>query len=188
MSEREKSYRESVKGGPLSLPIDDYNHYSAIGFQAIGTTKYLHESWKRPKRHNKRLERQALSFTIALEERCAMTLAPSGSSLLLLPADTTTQYEFQAAVRTVHAIIPFTRSERDVLLSKQSGNGVLEHPDGTVVEPELVDRWHEWLWMDRDGVPQNSTETLGASAILGESAARLSTSLVQILGWDQQHS
>lgn len=52
-------------------------------------------------------------------------------------------------------------------------------------QPALVERWHEWLWMDEHKVPQTRVEALGASAILAEGCERLSSVLPKVLGWSQ---
>lgn len=174
------------EGGPRGLPIDIYNFYSRMQFHAGGATKYLYESWKRPKRHNKRIERAALWHTVGLEEDCGRALKPEHSLLLLPPpsTDVKTRYELQAAIRTVEATFPFTSSERDALRRDlELGNAHFDD-EGSIGEPELVDQWHEWLWMDEHREPKTSVEAIGASAVLGEGCARLNHIAREILGWE----
>jgi hypothetical protein len=174
-----------LEGGPLGLPRDAYGTYSRMAFFAGGAVEYLDESWKRPKRHNKRLERAALWHTVQLDEDCGKALEPARSSLLLPPStDAKTRYELQAGIRAVHSTLPFTVPERYALRRDiELGNTRFDDEDA-VGERALTDRWHEWLWMDENGASQNSAEALGASAVLGEVCFRLAINLREILGWN----
>ncbi|HSZ12646.1 MAG TPA: hypothetical protein VK790_01255 [Solirubrobacteraceae bacterium] len=155
-----------------------------MAFYACGAAEFLDESWKRPKRHNRRIERAALWHTVALDEDCGKALDLRRSVLLLPGAtDTRTRYELQAGIRTVTAIVPFTITERIALRGEELATGnTLFHDESAVQDATLFERWHEWLWMDGHGVPQTSTEALGASAVLGEACGRLTNALFDLLG------
>jgi hypothetical protein len=175
-----------LEGGPLSLSPSVYNFYSRMSFHAAGTIDSLYESWKRSKRHNKRIERAALWHTVLLDEDCGKALKPTHKSLLLPPsADVQTRYELQAGIRTVHATVPFTSVERNALRRDiELGNTAFDD-ERTIGEPELMDQWHEWLWMDEHETAQTSVEALGACALLAEGCVRIHTNLREVLGWDR---
>jgi hypothetical protein len=167
------------------LSLDAYHFYSRTQFEAGRTARALYEAGKRPKRHNKGIERAALRFALDLEIDCRKALEPAHASLLLPPAaDAETRYELQAGIRVVHAILPFTLAERDALRPADVMANPRFEDKQAIAEPSLVERWHEWLWMDPRGEPQTSVEALGASAILAEGCARLSHVLPRILHWD----
>lgn len=174
-----------AEGGPLGLPHETYDAYTRMSFFAAGAAEFLNESWKRPKRHNKRIERAALWHTILLDQDCGEALEPAREVLLLLPppTDVETRYELQAGIRTVHATLPFSVTERYALQREELEIGNTHFDDNDAIrESALFERWHEWLWMDRHEVPQTSTEALGASAMLAEGCARISHILPKILG------
>jgi hypothetical protein len=47
-------------------------------------------------------------------------------------------------------------------------------------EPELIERWHEWLWTDEMGLPQTKVEALGPSLILQEGCVRIERGVHEI--------
>jgi hypothetical protein len=152
-------------------------------FHAAGASDSLDKSWERPKRHNRHLERAALWFMVGLEEDCGTVLETiQGDPLLLSPStDVATRYELQAGMRTVSAMFPFTGFERMALRHDVKQGNTQFDDENAIGEPELVDRWHEWLWMDEHGQPQPRIEALGASAVLAEGCARLRRILPTIL-------
>jgi hypothetical protein len=176
-----------LEGGPLSLAPDVYSFYSRASFFASGATHFLDESRRRPKRHNRRIERAALWHTVLLDEDCGKALEPHRASLLLPPStDTETRYELQAGIRTVHAMLPFTPLERRTLRDEQAETGNTRFDDEkTIRATVLFERWHEWLWMDEHQAQATSADTLGASAVLAEGCLRLSHVLSKLLGYDQ---
>jgi hypothetical protein len=164
-----------LEGGPLSLPQDIYHVYTRMEFFAWGAAKDLYESWQRPKRHNKRIERSALWHAVLLDKDCGQALEPDRKAVLLPPSTAVeTRYELQAAVRTVHTTLPFIPLEREVLRREfdETGNTGFADEDA-IRRTTLFERWHEWLWMDEQRAPITSVEALGASAILAEGCARL---------------
>jgi hypothetical protein len=182
-------HKGPLEGGPLSLAPDVYSFYARASFFASGAAHYLHESWTRPKRHNKRIERAALWHTVLLDEDCgkALALEPGRASLLLPPStDAETRYELQAGIRTVHATVPFIPRERSALRREaaETGNARFDAPD-IIRETALFERWHQWLWMDEHRAPTTTLDALGASGVLAEGCVRLSNVLPKLLGYDQ---
>ncbi len=176
-------HNDPVKASGLSPHA--YHFYARTQLEAASASRLLREAGKRPKRHNKGIERAALRSALDLERDCRKALAPAGASLLLPPAtDAETRYELQAGIRAVHATLPFTLAERDALRPADASTNPRFEDKQAIAETTLVERWHEWLWMDADGRPQTSVEALGASAILAEGCARLSHVLPKILGWE----
>jgi hypothetical protein len=150
---------------------------------------HLGEAWKRPVRHNKRIERTALWYALEVDKDYAEVLSmPKPFSLLrdLRPeAEVEERYEVQAAMHTIHHHLPFTAEERNVLHRAQSmSHDSFEGESVAARGPALVQRWHSWVWEDERQVPQTSVEALGASAIVAEGYFRLTQSLPRFLGWE----
>jgi hypothetical protein len=81
----------------------------------------------------------------------------------------------------VAALFPLTFEERDALrLPDMSGNPRFEDVS-SLGTPELFERWHQWLWLDEQGMPQADVEALGASAIFAEACTRLGDVLSGVL-------
>jgi hypothetical protein len=182
MSEREGSLKER------GLSPDAYDFYSRLQFHAGGTSEHLGQSWERPKRHNRGIERLALWMAVGLHEDCEQALAPRNSTLLLPPSPGVgVRYELQAGIRIVHGIMPFSLSERHTLRHDIEVGHLPSDEMGPPIDPALVERWHRWLWMDEQGEPQTNVEALGASAVLGEACERLNLAAREILGWPAGH-
>jgi hypothetical protein len=167
------------------LTIDAYHCYSHMQFHAGSATEYFCESRKRPVRHNRRIERVALWHAVLLDEDCKKALEPAHSALLLPPlCDVETRYALQAGIRIVHGTLPFTTAERGTL-AQEAKTGNVEFSDGNNISaPDLISRWHDWLWRDDMNRPGASLEALGASAVLAEGCVQLNIVLRQILGWE----
>jgi hypothetical protein len=165
--------------------------YSLLLLDALATSGALSNSWKRPRRHNRAIERKALYFALRLDQNCRSALTNGRAMPSAGVAGVEARYEIQAAIQTVHVVLPFTLAERDVLTPPE----MLPRPpeerepplnpqfeDETAVpDRRLLERWHKWLWMDEHGVPQPNVGALGASAILGEGCNRLCTSLPEVM-------
>jgi len=164
----------------LNPPPDEYNLFWRMLFCARLTEDGLSSSWKRPKRHNRSIERFALYWSLQLDQGCEEALIEGQAVPSNKVASAETRYEVQAAIRTVHVTLPFMRSERTTLTSPK-----LRNPDfrdeSAVPDRELLERWHEWLWKDDLGAPQTSVEALGASAVLYEGSQRLVARLPDVV-------
>lgn len=166
--------------------MSDYNAYMRLRQAAAHTYHNVTESWKRPKRHNRKIERAALFWSLQLDDEC-VTIA---NRHIALPrpdtADVATRYEVQAGIRTVRAILPFTSRERATMPGRTEiwRNPEFEADDPSMGLPlpdhRLVERWHQWLWMDENGKPQTSVTALGQSAILAEASGRLSEAVLEV--------
>jgi hypothetical protein len=166
---------------------DTYNFYSRLHFDAATTQRYLVESWRRTQRHNRAIERAALWCALQLDADCRVAVAGDVLSALPTEAGVQTRYEVHAGVRTVYATMPLTIAERQALAPD-----ILDNPRFTNIStmraPELVERWHEWLWSDDTGTQQTSIEALGSSAIYAEGCVRLTGALPTLLGWPATNS
>jgi hypothetical protein len=85
----------------------------------------------------------------------------------------------------IHATLPFTPDERD-RLAEPLGTFLDRYPavesdELATHEPELVNRWREWLWTDELGIPQTRAEALGPSAMLDTGYQALAAHLGDIL-------
>lgn len=149
---------------------------------AEDTRRSLQRSWKRPVRHNRKLERIALHYTVQLERSCSRLLRqhPDGpaASLAVPTAPVEALYGVEAAIRMVPPLMPFERSELDrlarptFLFGDEWGQDVAER------EPQLVNRWHEWLWEGRDTEPVEPSHR--SAALLGIATSRLCEQLPQL--------
>lgn len=161
--------------------------YSDIHMRAIGLRKSLRAAWRRNRNHNRRIERDALWSSLSLDATCARVLTDPSALLSSAAGSLEARYEVQAGVYVVHNILPFTLHERHRL--RALGQDAFErftNEDALDAEPVLAERWHEWVWADSKGVPQNSVKALGASAILGEASERLldaSYEVLETLNW-----
>ena len=169
------------------LAGDDWFAYRRMERAANITVRHMYASWQRADDHDRHLERMALWGAILLDADCAEALQP-GHELRLWPPDISaeTRYGLQAGIRMVHAVLPFTTIERDTLNDRPMQSFAAQFPavesdELASHEPELVERWHQWLWQDEFGRPQTSVEAIGAAAILMESCRQLFLSLDTIL-------
>lgn len=159
------------------LALDDWKAYYRIKRHARDTKLNLELNWKQAGR-NPGVGRAALWFALVLDIECAEALEP-GHKLRLWPPGVSSEirYGLQAGIRMVHATLPFTAAERAALQEPLHGFREslpeYETPELPTHEPELVARWHDWLWQDELGLPQTDTARLGASAVLAESCGQL---------------
>jgi hypothetical protein len=148
---------------------------SIAGF-AGGTVDLLEQGWQRPVRHNKGIELHALQSVLILDIASEHALKQKEAApLLSRDTDVLTAYRWEAALLTVGRVMPFDKSERIGFLF---GQRHMEDPRGfgarvTEQYPELVDRWHRWLWLNLDGEPVRTREALGASAVLAMACSDL---------------
>jgi hypothetical protein len=118
-----------------------------------------------------------------LDRSCELALTLPDVSLRFPPeTDVQIRYELQAGMHTVHHSLPFTLPERDALRSVDMLSDFDFKSERIVSrEPELVERWHQWLWTDAHQMPQTDVQALGMSAILAEGCTRLTRVLPKIL-------
>jgi hypothetical protein len=158
---------------PREAEIDLSNarrFFSRLGYGAAGAADKLSESWKRPKRHNNKIERAALWYALTLEQECAFALASGQRRLLYPQTSRDTRYELQAGMRIVHAVVPYTGQEKTRLHGADMSRNFLFEQRGDPAHERLVDRWHVWLWDARE-----------EGALLDEASVRLSSTCVELL-------
>jgi hypothetical protein len=169
------------------LPIRVEHFWAQMLFAAEGAARNLQESWKRPVRHNKKLERLALWHTVNLELDCenALSLDASPPVLPLSASDgpPEVRYDVDAAIRLVPRLIPFTDFDRARLraLPDRSfddwGEAMAER------EPGLIAGWHRWLWANSPNEPYLAGD-YGKASELAVAASQLANGVNVILGWD----
>ncbi len=177
------------------LAWDDWCAYRNMSREANAARGYMRVAWNERNNPDHYLQRMALWHTVMLTNHCAEALEP-GHVLRLWPPDvrTDTRYNLQASIRIVDATVPFTGQERQALtdgplqalLDAHRGgfnDNVLAAYEPALAdhEPELVERWHKWLWLDELGRPQTDRKVMGASAVLAYSHERLASALNIIL-------
>jgi hypothetical protein len=174
---------------------DDKNTYEWLRTYANAGTADLEDAWQRPVRHNRKIERMALWNVLETGEHC-MRIRDSERHLIR-PAlgDVETRYDLEASIRTVPELLPFTESERYKLRTMPDdprGRNVellrfhraMGHEDGPYsIEhgpPELLDRWHQWLWVKGDLSVRGESPNPDAQ-VLSEGCYRLAGSLAILL-------
>ncbi len=168
------------------LAFEDWDSYFKMRYSAKRAHRYLEASWQTDSDQRRPLERMALWHGVLVGRACADALSP-GHVLQLWPPGVSveTRYGLQAAMRMVNATLPFTAEERHRLAEPLQAflgpAGDVESDELAAHEPELVERWHKWLWTDEFGLPHTQGELLGPSAVLDESYKELATHLHEIL-------
>lgn len=168
------------------LAWDDWKAYNRISRHTRNAKLNLRLNWQQAGR-NPNVARAALWFAVVLDGECAEALEP-GHKLRLWPPGVSSEirYGLQAGIRMVHATLPFTAVERATLQEPLNAfrDGFppkYEPPELLTYEPELVARWHDWLWQDELGLPQTDVARLGASAVLAESCGQLAATIDTIM-------
>lgn len=171
-------------GENFTLPLTLQHAFSRMQSDATQADRHLREAWRRPVRHNKALERAALWHAVALSQDCVEMLDSPQVVTLSPKCGVQTRYEIQAGMRTARDVLPFTPLEIAAFRpTEMIRNFRFESLDAEPAPPKhLLDRWHEWVWLDERGVSQRRVEALGESAILAEACSRLSDGLAEILG------
>lgn len=155
--------------------------YSGLLFAAQMTGGAIADSWKRPKRHNRTIQRTALQSAISLDEHCQVAIAKGRDLPSSTVASVETRYEVQAGIRTVRAILPFTLEERAELRQPEMRYSLGSGDEATIPKRALLERWYEWLWTDGRGEHQTNFEMLGESAILATGCWRLTERLPEVI-------
>jgi hypothetical protein len=171
------------------LTLEDWQSYRRMYRDANTAHRYLETSRRYGVDERRTLERMALWQGVLVDQACAQALEP-GHFLLLWPpgVSTETRYGLQAAIRTVHAMMPFTQDERQSLVEPietvlgQAPTTNRNEVDVTVDDPELLERWHAWLRTDEFGLVQHSRGiAVGPSTVLEEGYKVLAAHLDYIL-------
>jgi hypothetical protein len=156
---------------------------------AAETVRFLDQGWRRPVRHNRRIERIALRSASHLVGICAGATDPEKVPHVLpvSPHDAppTVRYEFETAVRAVPHNFPLTVGEAALLNRPPTGtdDDWLERVE--VPYQSLLERWHGWLWPEEAGqdLPQGD---YGEASLLAVAASRIVEHAPTILSWYQR--
>jgi hypothetical protein len=175
---------EGESGEPGQLPIRVDHLFTSMQFYAGGSAQYLYESWQRPVRHNKKLERLALWHTVNLELECESALSFDTSPPLVPFTDDVgppeVRYDVETAIRLMPRLFPFFMSSDLARLRALPDRSFDDWGEAMAErEPELVASWHAWLWPD-DYPPGDH----GRASELAVAASRLADGLKVVLGWD----
>ncbi|MGA9876801.1 MAG: hypothetical protein WBQ21_13445 [Solirubrobacteraceae bacterium] len=160
----------------MPLP-PDYELFGSLNAFSGGTADSLRECWDGTAYNLDSSERAALWYAYALSQSVQAALEwPQFLSLRELWSEATVgeRYVFQSAIHMIHRNLPFSATEMEILASEHNQDDyAFESRTISDHQPELVERWHGWIWSDEEGTPQTQVQFMGASALLAESCARL---------------
>jgi hypothetical protein len=167
------------------LPIHVEHQWAALLFAAEGAATTLRESWKRPVRHNKKIERLALWHTVSLEHQCEQAQEPD--SVIRLPLQPNdcgpeARYEIESAVRMIPRVVPYLDLDLHRLRADTGETSEDWGEDMAERNPSLVARWHRWLWANDPHQPYAEGEH-GQASVLAVAASRLAANIPDALGW-----
>lgn len=157
--------------------------YERMWMGASQTVRHLNEAFKRPVRHNDRIERAALWCSLMLDKECARALRVSHREYLGPGGvGAVTRYELEGAIHVVHASLAFEDAEREMLrATNMLGDYEFASDDLWHREPALLDRWHGWLWLDGTHGRNAITDDHGSASVLAEGCNRLARVLPAII-------
>lgn len=170
--------------GMVSEQIGIYTRMQTFAEQVV---IQLGNAWKRPVRHNRRLERAALWYTLYVADDCNRLLDPNDRRQYLRPrtGEAKHRYEAEAAIRTIPDVLPFTRQERQALNGNKDRRNNLEFEHGigatALGQTALVERWHDWLWTSPDGGSERRASPGSDAEVFSVACVRLSNALGEIL-------
>jgi hypothetical protein len=153
--------------------------YQVMSLTAGAAAVHMHQSWRRPVRHNRQIERAALWNCLRLDLGCAAIIRHglgASDGLGLEPID---RYQLHAAAYIVHHNLPYGEEERAELLPGDS-LGQFEFPD----EPRpggreitLVERWHGWLWEQPEPSGKTPAVPSAVGVMVAEACSRIADAL-----------
>src|ERR1700757_2867070 len=90
---------------------------SLLNWQSGKAAKEMREVWRRPVRHNRRLQQLALADTVGIGTTCRILLRLHEPGPFITPPlpDPAKRYDIEAAIRTIPNLIPFTEQECGVI-------------------------------------------------------------------------
>lgn len=181
----------STDGERVGEPLPEQQRATYMGLQwtAGSAADHLYDAWKRPVRHNRRIERAALHFALNIANYCERVSTNRPEHVRPKIGNMDARYDAEAGIRTIPTILPFTVEERRLLTANQHPhNPRFEHGIGDVAlgQLELAEQWHDWLWTP----PTNPLERRalpGAEAeLLALACTRLTHALGQVM-WASDH-
>jgi hypothetical protein len=159
--------------------------FDLIGSSLPEAVERMQEAWRRPVRHNRKIERAALTSTVRIERYCRHLLMGDMGSFLTPPLpDPAKRYDIESAIRTIPSVIPFTRYECESIRDTkwdEAGFYAGVDDDPGITRPELLTRWHEWLWTPKADSGQRTDEPNPEAQALAASYARLSEGMLGAL-------
>lgn len=151
---RERRDRPPHPHGALSA--EEQFAYARLEAGPAFAAARMQAAWQRTVRHNRRIEREVLWFTVYIERDCRFLVnRPARGRFLARPlSDATKRYDLEAAIRTIPELIPFTENECQAVRNSQQPRDLFFYADGyenevegiALHQPALVARWHQWLW------------------------------------------
>lgn len=133
----------------------------------------LNQAWRRPVRHNQKLERQVLWAALNITQRLDGVLHSNNPTRYLRSphVDVDTGYEFESALRIIPELLPLTEDEsRSLWINTDFKRNIMsgEYRVGAVGQLALVERWHDSLWDSppgRNAGPSREGEMLGIACL-----------------------
>lgn len=167
--------------------------FNSLENRSPDAAKAMQEVWRRPARHNVRIERAALRYTVILDGHCRnLTMHGRHRTFLVPPlSDPAKRYDIEAAVRTIPDLVPFTQDECERIRGSQFyTDGYHTGPqDISNTEPELLARWHEWLWTPKDDPSQRASEPNPEAEALAAGYTRLAEAMLgAVVLWQASYS
>jgi hypothetical protein len=147
----------------------------------------LNEAWQRSVRHNRMIERAALWSVLQVSGASTADVSLQKRALAQF-RDADARYQFEASLRTIPDLLPFTERERRSLGSHGEGGDIWFSSGSTEngrtgvadYEPELTARWYSWLWVEGDPTTRGEEPSLEAQ-VLAQGCAHLAQALGIIL-------
>jgi hypothetical protein len=148
-----------------------------IGQAAIATRENLVLGWKRPVRHNARIERDSLWCALELDHRSKALIADDFTA----PSGVRAPYQICAGLLVLQHCLPFAQDERKAIRAGESGSVPTRDPESRAKWIDaLISRWRDWLWID--GEPSTRGQQPNPEALLlAEGCARLAQSVGAVL-------
>jgi hypothetical protein len=178
---------EQVSSLFLHMESEQIGVYTRMQSTAAEASVHLRDAWKRPVRHNRRIERAALWYTLYVADDCDRLLDPNDRRQYLRPpiGEARDRYEAEAAIHTIPSVLPFTRREHQVLSGNKDrrNNFQFEHGIGDTAlgQIALVERWHDWLWTNPESTSERRASPGPDAQVFAIACARLSNALGEIM-------
>lgn len=172
-----------LRGVPFEQ-LGTYSRMRSVAYFAVG---HLSEAWKRPVRHNRRIERAALWYALDIADDCERLLDPADRGRYLRPTtgDAEARYDAEAAIRTIPNVLPFTSREREMLGANRDvrNNFQFEHGigDAALGQLALAERWHDWLWTPPESPLERRASPGSDAEVLAMACTRLTIALGEVL-------
>jgi hypothetical protein len=177
MSESDESFVDEP------LPVKARQFFDLLHFYAAGAIDHLEASWKRPGRHNKKIERLAMWYSVSLELGCEQIRSPDSPAHLyyrsLAVGNPETRYDIESAVQLIPPLFPYANPDEKSRLRAFSDRSFEDWGETMAQrEPRLVAQWHSWLWQKGNLSIEGDH---GQASVFAVAVSRLATGLEQVL-------